>query len=85
MDLRHIHDGQLRTALYHGSNRHLLTEHFEAHDVFLTTYETLLEDYKANGPLYKTQWHRVVLDEGMCFCSSFLRRRAEHTNSTSHS
>ena len=62
---RHIHDGQLRTALYHGPHRHSLAEHFDEQDLVLTTYETLRADYEAKGPLYENQWHRVVLDEGM--------------------
>lgn len=33
-------------------------------DIVLTTYQTMAADAKANGPLQKVHWLRVVLDEG---------------------
>jgi SNF2 family DNA or RNA helicase len=62
---RHVHYSQLRTATYHGLNRHLLASRFHEYDVILTTYETLRLDCEAQGPLYQNQWCRLVLDEGM--------------------
>jgi SNF2 family DNA or RNA helicase len=75
--LRHIHDGQLRTALYHGSSRHLVVDDLHEQDVVLTTYETLRNDFEAKGPLYKRQWHRIVLDEGTWFRSYRIGRCAD--------
>ncbi len=61
---RHIHAGQMRLAVYHGSNRRQLLSRFWENDIVLTTYETLRLDWVATGPLYSGTWRRVVLDEG---------------------
>jgi hypothetical protein len=34
------------------------------HDIVLTTYHTLVADWKKHRVLYQTAWFRVVLDEG---------------------
>ncbi|KAF2647161.1 hypothetical protein K491DRAFT_644351 [Lophiostoma macrostomum CBS 122681] len=60
---QHVHHDQLKTALYHGSSRHTLTESLFNHDVVLTTYETLRAELESKGPLYEGQWERVILDE----------------------
>ncbi|PVI01811.1 hypothetical protein DM02DRAFT_671025 [Periconia macrospinosa] len=60
---QHIHVGQLRTAVYHGSNRDLVVKRFDELDLVLTTYETLRSEFEVKGPLYEKQWHRIVLDE----------------------
>ncbi|CZR60109.1 uncharacterized protein PAC_10004 [Phialocephala subalpina] len=60
---RHIHAGQMRLAVYHGSSRRLLPSEFWKTDIILTTYETLRSEWAARGPLYSGTWRRVVLDE----------------------
>jgi hypothetical protein len=76
---RHIHAGQLRLAVYHGPNRHLLSSNFWQTDIVLTTYETLRLECEKTGPLYSGIWRRVVLDEGWyhgsrsCLNTSSLR------------
>jgi SNF2 family DNA or RNA helicase len=62
-----VHHDQLRTATYHGPNKHLLAYRFNEHDVILTTYDTLRLDGAAEGPLYRQQWRRLILDEGLEF------------------
>ncbi|KIW29334.1 uncharacterized protein PV07_05154 [Cladophialophora immunda] len=59
----HVHPGQLRFAVFHGSGRQRLSSMLEELDVILTTYETLRSDWSVQGPLYSTKWTRVVLDE----------------------
>ncbi|KAH7080899.1 SNF2 family N-terminal domain-containing protein [Paraphoma chrysanthemicola] len=71
---KHVHYGQLRTAIYHGLNRHLLAPRFNEHDVILTTYDTLRLDRVAEGPLYRHEWRRLVLDE-----AHHIRNRASQT------
>ncbi|KAF8862893.1 hypothetical protein BDZ45DRAFT_702737 [Acephala macrosclerotiorum] len=68
---RHIHAGQMRLAVYHGSNRHLLPSKFWETDIILTTYETLRLDWAASGPLYSGTWRRLVLDE-----AHYIRNRS---------
>ncbi|PMD44747.1 hypothetical protein L207DRAFT_483787 [Hyaloscypha variabilis F] len=60
---RHIRTGQMRVAVYHGSNRRQLASKFWKTDIVLTTYETLRSDWATTGPLYSSTWRRVVLDE----------------------
>ena len=50
--------------VYHGSARRNLSKELQNVDIVLTTYETMRQDWAAKGPLYKEQWHRIVLDEG---------------------
>jgi SNF2 family DNA or RNA helicase len=62
---RHIHPGAIKFTTYHGSGRLQLVDGLQDHDIVLTTYETLREDWASKGGLYNHAWHRVVLDEGM--------------------
>lgn len=34
------------------------------HDIVITSYGTLTSDSGSKGPLFKTSWRRVILDEG---------------------
>lgn len=61
----HIHPGRITTAIYLGSGRKTLRDGLLNSDVILTTYETMRRDWEEGGPLFKVQWYRVVLDEGM--------------------
>lgn len=64
---RHIQPGQVRYLEYHGLKRReaqqALSQH---HDIVITTYETLRQDWLAGGGLYNERWYRLVLDEGEC-------------------
>ena len=35
------------------------------HDIVLTTYATLVADFKRHRVLHDLEWFRVILDEGM--------------------
>ncbi|SPO06912.1 uncharacterized protein DNG_09606 [Cephalotrichum gorgonifer] len=66
--VRHINSDTIAAITYHGPSRRRLVPDFSRHDIVLTTYETLREDYLAprkSGAqtLYSHHWHRVVLDE----------------------
>lgn len=63
----HIYPGQVRVAIYHGSNRSGLSAELQSHDIVLTTYDTLRSEWASSadkGVLYSEIWARVVLDEG---------------------
>jgi SNF2 family DNA or RNA helicase len=63
----HIHPGQIRVALYHGSNRRGRLSGLFNHDIVLTNYDTLRSEWTGRareGLLYSKEWARIVLDEG---------------------
>lgn len=64
--IRHIHPGQIRVAVYHGSNRHALSSQLIGHDVVITNYETVRFEFTRakDSFLFTETWARVVLDEG---------------------
>jgi len=53
---------------YHGQRRRTLASAIEEADIVITTYHTLVADFKEIGdkssPLHEVEWFRVVLDEG---------------------
>lgn len=59
----HIHPGQVRVAVYHGSARRHLSGKFKNYDIVLTTYETLRSDWITDKCLYGEEWYRIILDE----------------------
>ncbi|KAI1119112.1 SNF2 family N-terminal domain-containing protein [Nemania sp. NC0429] len=62
----HIHDGQIRAMIYHGSNRESLANQFKDFDIVITTYETLRTQWanrEKTAPLVSWKWLRIVLDE----------------------
>lgn len=61
---RHIKPGTLRVCTFHGSNRARRSEDIVDNDVVLTTYHTLVADWKSHRLLQELMWFRVVLDEG---------------------
>ena len=54
------HCPHLHSAYYHGPSRRLTP----SSDVTITTYGTVASDHINSGPLYKSSWFRLVLDEG---------------------
>jgi SNF2 family DNA or RNA helicase len=61
---RHL-DGTLKKLRYHGLRRKGWASEFEKVDIVVTTYHTLVADYKdKSSPLHKLEWFRIVLDEG---------------------
>ncbi|KAK1830452.1 SNF2 family N-terminal domain-containing protein [Podospora conica] len=60
---RHIHKGQVKTGIYHGTKRRQVASQLQQFDAVITTYETLRSDWEASGPLFQQKWLRVVLDE----------------------
>ena len=61
---RHVKPGCITVRTYHGNNRQQVAEDWHNADVILTTYDTLRSEYSSRGPLYATEWARVMLDEG---------------------
>jgi len=74
--VRHVTENSLRYHVYRGSQRKRHDAAFlGGFDVVLTTYDTVRADYvppdsdatgKRKGMIQSINWHRVVLDEGMC-------------------
>jgi SNF2 family DNA or RNA helicase len=40
------------------------------HDMVLTTFATLVADFKRRKVLHNLEWFRVVLDEGKCLLTN---------------
>lgn len=60
---KHLRLDTLKVALFHGDSRAKTTEALVDHDVVLTTYRTLVFDWKGRRVLQAMEWFRVVLDE----------------------
>jgi SNF2 family DNA or RNA helicase len=54
----------MTVAVYHGADRDRLTSALQSQDLVLTTYETLVSEWRTGGALCSNKWHRIVLDEG---------------------
>lgn len=62
---RHIHPGQVRYLVYHGPKRRETQQALSRdYDIVITTYDTLLSDWRAGSGLHSEIWYRVALDEG---------------------
>jgi SNF2 family DNA or RNA helicase len=72
---RHLKLDTLKVALFHGDNRAKTTEALVDHDVVLTTYRTLVFDWKGRRVLQAMEWFRVVLDEGKLSSSLTANRK----------
>ncbi|KAK7946883.1 uncharacterized protein PG986_011204 [Apiospora aurea] len=60
---KHIIPGAIRFCIFHGHNRVKMSEDIVDNDVVLTTYHTLVSDWKSRKLLQGIMWFRVVLDE----------------------
>ena len=67
--IRHLHPGALRYLKYHGTNRTAAIEVMLSHDIILTSYDIVASEWRqidqAKRPLYRHDWNRIVLDEGI--------------------
>lgn len=62
-----------KVLIYHGSNRPRNPYELVGYDVVITSYRVLVQEYpkevkatkqqRSPGPLYKVEWHRIILDE----------------------
>ncbi|KAF4989707.1 hypothetical protein FDECE_14622 [Fusarium decemcellulare] len=60
---RHFRDGSLQVLTFHGESRPTLPSAMMGRDIVLTTFATLVADYKRGKVLQNLEWFRVVLDE----------------------
>ncbi|KIY01312.1 uncharacterized protein Z520_02864 [Fonsecaea multimorphosa CBS 102226] len=67
----HFRRGYIRHTIFYGPDRQQNTN-FQDYDIVVTTYTTVLSEWKNRGvprsqkdssPLFRTFWHRVILDE----------------------
>lgn len=56
-------DKTLLRHVYHGTAK-VMAKELMNHDIVVTSYGTLTSDSSIKGPLFKTAWRRVILDEG---------------------
>lgn len=61
----HLREDALSYLVFHGDGRPRLPQRIIENDIVLTTYATLVADYKGSKVLQKVHWFRVVLDEGI--------------------
>ncbi|UZP36582.1 hypothetical protein NXS19_004398 [Fusarium pseudograminearum] len=60
---KHFKDGSLRVHTFHGDSRSTESTSLMNHDIVLTTFATLVSDFKRRKVLQSVEWFRVVLDE----------------------
>ena len=69
----HIYARKIKWTVFHGSNRTKLAMNFRCYDVVITTYHTVLAEWKRHvlagwedcDSLHGFAWYRIVLDEGI--------------------
>ena len=52
---------KLTKVEYHGNDRNTIT--VDRYDIVLTSYGTMRSDFLNQGRLFRSRWHRVILDE----------------------
>ena len=70
---QHIEPNSLSCKLYYGANRHKDWHETANSDVVITTYNTVVIEWRDlnpwKKPLFLTKWYRLVLDEGQLYKS----------------
>ena len=69
----HVHAHAMNWTVFHGSNRTRLAKTFDCYDIVVSTYHTVLAEWKrstsersdAGQSMHTFPWHRIILDEGM--------------------
>jgi SWI/SNF-related matrix-associated actin-dependent regulator of chromatin subfamily A3 len=62
--LQHVRESNVpRLHIYHGNDK-LKAADLKAFGIVVTSYQTMVTDKVAKGPLYSTSWKRIILDEG---------------------
>ena len=69
----HVHANAIHWTVFHGNNRTKRTRDLGAYDIVLTTYHTVLAEWKKGTsagvrnrrPIHRFSWYRIVLDEGI--------------------
>ena len=65
----HLHKSvAVKLKVHHGNQKAFYAADLETHDIVITTYGTLAAEFvhgeRSGGPLLRTKWLRVVMDEG---------------------
>lgn len=69
----HVHAHAMSWTIFHGSNRAKFAKKFECYDIVISTYHTVLAEWKRSASeridvgqsMHSFSWHRIILDEGM--------------------
>ncbi|GIZ42556.1 hypothetical protein CKM354_000581800 [Cercospora kikuchii] len=64
---QHLEQGAISWCFHHGREKVTSEERIACQDLILTTYQTLLREYRNNGtaksPIFRVNWKRIILDE----------------------
>lgn len=63
--------------IFHGLQRKLDQSNLQTRDIVITTYSTLVAEWRSSSTLHEIRWFRIVLDEGWCLCL-FRWTRTDH-------
>lgn len=55
--------GLLGVEVYHGTKRETRPKKLAQHDVVITTYALILNEFSKNGAIFGVRWRRIILDE----------------------
>lgn len=93
--LRRTRRGLLDIELYHGPKRERKPKRLAAHNIVITTYSIVQNEYEKNGAVFGVKWHRIILDEAhqirnyksrtaMAVCALSARKRWTLTGTPVH-
>lgn len=55
--------GYLDTLVYHGPKRERKPKRLATHDLVITTYSIIQNEYEKHETVFGVRWHRIILDE----------------------